>query len=899
MMNAEFEDLDQNLIALVARQADCHPEAEAVIDDTGATTYRELVNRAQGIADTLSRDGLHPEQAVGVLMNRTSDLVATLLGIFAAGGCYVPLDPDDHPERTRRIIEGSQCKLILGHRTLLTRLEAHLQDSNHKDDPVELGEIENYVNTSEAADFPAAPGGHQLAYVLFTSGSTGKPKGVEVEHRSVVNMLCAMRDLFEFTESDRYLATSTIGFDISVAELFLPLITGGVVVLQERQLVLAPHRLVDVIRKYGVTVFQTGPSVWSVLLDEVPEFPRLRVAVSTGEAIPPDLARRVAGVGDTAWNLYGPTEATVWTTAHRMEGDASGIPARSSVSEPIGRPLANVAVRVLDEHRVPVKHGNEGELWIGGEALARGYRNNEALTRERFVDLGEESGIFYQTGDVVVEDRDGTLHYFGRNDDQIKVRGVRIEPMEVESVILSCPEVLHAAATWFSTASGSRSIVAAVVLRPGHSLSAEELHIFMEPQLPSAMVPSRFVFCDALPLSPSGKVDRKAIRSRATDNPADSTPTAQGDAETETEATLIGIWERTLNLRPVSRSDHFFTIGGDSLSAVSMMLEIEAAFEISLTVRYVFESPTLDQLTKKIDQIRAEQLGVSASPEEVQGLGNSAFVFPLSQQGCGNPVYFNAVDLKMARKGFWNIDCPLYSVSHWAQGKGFTTAKSIEDLARIQIEEIRSIQPKGPYRLAGYSFGGMIALEIAQQMRRSGEVIELLFLLDPSEPFTRGYLKNLPNQGSQVSSAPESTGGRIKRHVRQIITKPLNALQYVGTRAFAHTRGAVVSWIAYHLVHLYGKHQNPISTRLLPRDRWPAFWYTAKRLGKTYHPRPYEGRVLAVFADQSRGEIWQSLLGPAAEIRSIDTNHTEMFVEPALSLWLKSLQTHIDENPDS
>ena len=193
------------------------------------------------------------------------------------------------------------------------------------------------------------------------------------------------------------------------------------ILLQERQLVLDPHRLAEVIRNHGVTVFQTGPSVWSVLLAQIPEFPRLRVAVSTGDAIAPDLARRLACVGKAVWNLYGPTEATVWATGYRLERDASGIAAHSSISAPIGRPLANVAVRVLDAHRVPVPSGAEGELWIGGKALARGYRNNEQLTRERFVDLGQDSGIFYQTGDVVAQDADGTLHYFGRNDDQIKI----------------------------------------------------------------------------------------------------------------------------------------------------------------------------------------------------------------------------------------------------------------------------------------------------------------------------------------------------------------------------------------------------------------------------------------------------------------------------------------------
>ena len=246
MTNAGAGDLDQNLFALFARQAARRPDAEAVVDDTGATTYGALLTRACVIADALTQRGLDAEQPVGVLMKRTSDLLATLLGILGAGGCYVPLDPEDPPERTRRMIDGARCQLVLGHRLLLEEFRSRLHGAGDLADTVELVDVERYAATttiaasSEVADprlrLPNAdaPGGNRLAYILFTSGSTGTPKGVEVEHGNVVNLLLAGRDLFGFTESDRWLATSTVAFDLSVAELFLPLITGGVVVLRDR-----------------------------------------------------------------------------------------------------------------------------------------------------------------------------------------------------------------------------------------------------------------------------------------------------------------------------------------------------------------------------------------------------------------------------------------------------------------------------------------------------------------------------------------------------------------------------------------------------------------------------------------------------------------------------------------
>ena len=895
MTNAEIEDLDRNLFAIFARQATRCPDALAVIDDTGATTYGALLDRANVIAKILTQRGLRAEQPVGVLMKRTTDLVATLLGILGAGGCYVPLDPDDPPERAGRIVEGAKCELVLIHKRLLPEFEARLRAANL---PPELVEIENFSSAAKIAQLPDAHGGHRLAYILFTSGSTGLPKGVEVEHHSVVNMLLAARDLLGFTESDRYLATSTIGFDISVAEIFLPLITGGCVVLGERKLVLDPRGLARMIRDHNVTVFQTGPSVWSVLLAELPEFPRLRVAVSTGEAIAPKLARRLAGIGDAVWNLYGPTETTVWATGHRLERDAVDFPARSSVSAPIGQPLANVLVRVLDEHRTPVAPGTQGELWIGGEAVARGYCRDEALTHERFVELGDGSGTWFRTGDVVVQDVGGIIHYFGRNDDQIKVRGVRIEPMEVESAILTHPGVAQAAATWFAGTADARSIAAAVVVRPGHAITALELHHFLVLFLPTAMVPSRFLFCDALPMSSSGKVDRKAIRKRVADQSMEPAVTSGGDALTETERSLIGIWERTLNIKSVRRGDHFFSIGGDSLSAVTMMLEIEATFEISIPFRVVFEASTLDRLAAIIDQSQAKKLGQIKSAGPANRLSNSAFVFPLVQEGRGRPVFFNGVPGRMANQGMWNFDCPLYAVSQWAQGSGFLESKSMEELARVQLDGIRSVQPLGPYRLAGYSFGGLVALEIAQQLRRSGETVELLFLLDPGEPFHDSEILHFPTPLPWAGADAERLSARIKRRLKHLASDPRLGLFNRGARALI-LAGRIFwkpGWerICYWIVHHYGRHPGPLSTWLLPKNRWPAFWHASKSISKAYNPEPFDGEALAIFiAHEGRREMWQKLLGPTAESQIIDSDHNGLFDEPAISQWRQLLRAHL------
>ncbi|MBL9176298.1 MAG: amino acid adenylation domain-containing protein [Verrucomicrobiales bacterium] len=874
--------LNAGLHEMFAHQATRRPDAVAVRDGSGSISYRVLSARAHAIAALLMARGLQPEQPVGVLMSRTADLIAVLLGILQAGGCYVPLDPDDPPERNRRIVSGAACDLVLGQTTLLEPFRAHLQDSGRRATliPVEPGCGLVANNAGSPASQASAPGGRRLAYILFTSGSTGAPKGVEVEHRSVVNLLLAMREWFAFSESDRYLAISTLGFDISVAEIFLPLITGATMVLRDRKLLMEPRRLAEEIRSEGVTVFQTGPSVWSILLDEVPEFPKVRVAITTGEAIPPALALRLADRGERVWNLYGPTETTVWATGHRLDRDARAVPTSSKVSAPIGLPLPNLEARVLDEQRQPVAPGVEGELWIGGEGVARGYCRNPQLTQERFQTLGADGGRFYRTGDVVLQDAQGILHYFGRNDDQIKVRGVRIEPMEVESALLSHPGVAQVAATWFEASEGSRSIVAGVVPKPNVTLTASDLHAHSARRLTPAMIPSRFVFLDALPQTPSGKVDRKAIRARAA-APAPSVEAAPESGMTETERRLKAIWESTLNLRPIRRTDHFFTIGGDSLSAVTMMLEVESFYGITLPVRVIFEVPTLDQFAARVDRVRG-------NPDD---LGNATFIFPLSQQGRGNPVFFSSVDLRMAHRDYWTPDCPLYSIALWAQGSGFIRAGSLEELAAGHIERIRAIQPRGPYRLAGYSFGGLVALEMAQQLRAAGETVEMLFLLDPSSHFGRetwfeARTRRLRRPG--LSSSPVPKPGRLAR------------LWLPGYERVRGVFASVWQWLNYWIVHLHGRSPNPVSTRILPRNRWPAFWYVAKRLGRSYVPRPYDGPAIAVFvAREHQYEAWKKLLGSNAELQVIQADHLELFAEPARSAWLQPLKARLDGTPSS
>ncbi len=875
--------LEENLFALFEVRARATPTATAIVTDGATMTYARLLDRAEEIAHFLGQRGVGVEEPVGVLMERSPDLVAGLLAILRVGGSYVPLDPDDPSARNQRILKNSCCRLVLGNQALIETFRDGPADSRGVEAAREFVEVERIEGPRSPGGLPpVAPGGSRLAYIIHTSGSTGEPKGVEVEHRSVVNLLCSVRDLIGYTNSDRFLSASTIAFDISVAEIFLPLITGGSLLLRDRSTWLHPKYLLECIRRFGVSVLQATPSMWSVLLAEVLEFPRVRVVISTAEAIPVGLAKRLVLCGEQAWNLYGPTEATVWAAAHLLTGDARLGEMNPAVSAPIGRPIANTILRILNENDEILPAGMSGELCIGGLGLARGYRDSATLTHERFFTYGDGGERLYRTGDLAKCSEDGVVYYFGRNDDQLKIRGVRIEPGEVECALLANPFVRQASVTWLEASPGIRSLVAVVVTAPGKSVTPEELLRWLESRLPAQMIPSRFVFRDVLPMSPNGKVDRNAIRAEALAASSAAPPTANSRPWSDTEESLVEIWRQILNVPAIDVRDHFFTIGGDSLSAVRMILEVESTLEVSLPVQTVFEAPTLEQLAARIDLARA--------PHEERH--EASFVFPLTEVSQDLPLFFAEVDLILARRNVWRVPCPLYSISSWAYGRGFVKAKSLVELAKVQVASIREIQPSGPYRIAGYSFGGLVALEIAQQLRGDGQEVELLFLLDPMPPYPALNVQHRPIGGEKGTT--ESLRARLRRHVGNLASHPGQTGPYIWPRMLKLTRNTMFwHWLVYQIVHLHGRRPNLVPTRLLPKNRWPAFWFSAHRMTRNYFAKSYQGHVYAVFSDRENCQAWRELFGPDAELQIVDAGHRALFTEPTLTQWMSALSRHV------
>ncbi len=874
---------DSNVAALFELQAQRTPDAIAIVDDR-SWTYNDLRERMFGYVKGLAKYDLPTESTIAVILPRDGDMVALLLAILWCGYAYVPIDPNDPPERMRRIHKAASCDLIvLG--TNLTTLQKSIVNETDLSKLTQLKEL--ILGGKDRTRPQCAPGGKGLAYVMFTSGSTGEPKGVEIEHRQVLHLLYASKEILEFTNTDRFLAIATIAFDISIVEIFMPLLFGGSFLLRDRSLLNDPERLFRDIEKNAVSVVQLGPSSWSVMLDVTCDIPQLRVAITTGEAAAPEIATRLTQIADNAWNLYGPTETTVWVTGHRLTASSQDSTALvSEISAPIGKPFPRCLALVVNEDNTPIPNGEKGELLIGGPGLARGYRSDPVLTQEKFVTLNDEQGRYYRSGDLVSQDENGVIQYFGRIDDQLNIRGVRIEPREIEKSLLTIPEISKAAATWFETPSGTRSLCAAVVWHPEHSIPFEELRESLRHKLPATMLPSKLITLNELPLTANGKVDRNAIRAAitATATSVDKPSYSRSLELTDTEARLTVIWAKILGVDDISLDTHFFNEGGDSLSAIAMLLDVEKAMGAKFNPETIWKAPRLRDFAKLLERERHQPVD----------LLNTQTVFPVVETGQGAPLFFSNIDRKIDQKGIWRAGCPLYAIVQWAQGRGFIKAQSTQELASAQIKEIRAIQKTGPYRIGGYSLGGLIALEIARQLRKQGDEVELLFLLDPMTPVryrteTAGKITKSPgfvrpSKADRIHQQIKKIGADPKTEIPQTIRKAIHKLL---SRPFWQS-------LTYHCLDLYGRHPSALTRLLVPRNRWPAFWFMARKLAHAYIAEPYDGRCLAVFhsTDQRHG-IWQALLSENAKMTIIESSHLGFFTEPTLQKWIDIFSAEI------
>ncbi|OAB58114.1 hypothetical protein AY600_04795 [Phormidium willei BDU 130791] len=580
---------ESTLVGLVENQVQRTPEAVAVLFEDQQLTYGQLNDQAERLGQQLHQLGIGPEMRVAVALRRSPQLLIALLAILKTGAAYVPLDPNYPQDRLTFILQDSQPALVL------TESQVRPQLPQLPESPVL--DIESLTpEPGPRQDWSSLRSPEALAYLIYTSGSTGQPKGVAIEQQSVVNFLQSLQAHLRLSEGDRLLAITTLSFDIAVLELFLPLTVGAQVQILPDCVSRDGSQLAQVLNQSQVTVMQATPATWQMLLSAGWSGKDGLTLLSGGEALSRDLAAQLLNKGEALWNLYGPTETTIWSTVERVDNAEETIP--------IGRPIHNTQVYVLDNNQQPVPIGIPGELYLGGAGLAREYWRRPGLTRERFLDSAW--GRLYRTGDLVRYREDGVLEHLGRLDHQVKLRGYRIELGEIESQLRSHPQVNNAVVIAREDEPGQRRLVAYIVGNLSQEDLGPKLRRHLQAQLPDYMVPSLFVELEQLPLTPNGKVDRRALP-KPSRQPSQQLVAPRNDLEQQ----LAELWANLLQSPLPSIHDNFFELGGHSLLATQLIAQIRDRLQVDIPLRLLFDHPTLAEFASQIE--RQTQQGVSPS----------------------------------------------------------------------------------------------------------------------------------------------------------------------------------------------------------------------------------------------------------------------------------------------
>jgi amino acid adenylation domain-containing protein len=709
-ISADYQNASLN--QLFEQQVKRTPDSLALISQSKLLTYRQLNHKVNQLAHYLQKQGITQETLVAICLERDLDMVVGILAILKAGGAYIPLDPSYPVERLKFMLSDSQASILISRHEILAELSLSSAKTVcldiHKD-KIAQESSENPINISKL---------DHLAYIIYTSGSTGTPKGVLGTHRGTVNGLHWLWKTYPFDPGEVCCQKTAISFVDSIWEIFAPLLQGVPTVIINNETLLDPQLFIETLVHYKVTRIILVPSLLRLLLDNYSHLTekllQLKLWISSGETLSIKLVETFRELMPFAKliNLYGSSEVSANATYY----DTSLLPDQAN-SVPIGRPIDNTQIYVLNRNLQPTPIGVIGELYIGGDGLAKGYLHRPELTQERFIDnpfISENK--LYKTGDLVRYLKDGNLEYLGRDDEQVKIRGFRVELAEIATVITQYPDVKESIVITEKDDQENQLLIAYVVIEK-QNITAQLL-TYLQQKLPNYMLPSAFVVLDALPLTPNGKIDKRAlpthklIRVNITEKVI--------APRNFTELSLIKLWENLLNTSPIGVKDNFFNLGGHSFLAVRLMAKIQDIFGHNLTLSTLFENPTIEKLAAIVSQPFRESFN---SPlVAINSSGSKIPFFCMHGAGGGINHYIN-----LSRR--LGEDYPFYALEHNPNQEELEIL-TVEETANYYLQEIRQVQPKGPYLLGGHCYGGVLAFEMAQQLHREGETVDLLVVID-------------------------------------------------------------------------------------------------------------------------------------------------------------------------
>jgi amino acid adenylation domain-containing protein len=859
---------DATLHELFEAQAARTPEATAFLSESGNVSYRDLNCRANQLARYLLSQGAGPESFVGVCLERSPEGVVALLGALKAGAAFLPLDPGYPRERLAFMIEDSQIPLVISRGKWLALVRGKgarviCLDTDH-----------HLIEAQEEGNVLSEPTLSSVAYVLYTSGSSGVPKGVLGLHRGAVNRFAWMWKNFPFQADDVCCLKTSLNFGDSIWEVFGPLLQGIPSLIISDRTVRDPVELLQALASHGVTRIVIVPSLLQVLLERYPDLgnrlPRLKLWVSSGEALLPDLCKQFYAAMPTATllNLYGSTEVSADVTAHLIP---SGSDEGGAV--PLGRPIDNTRCYVLDAQLQPVPTGVHGDLYVGGEGLARGYHNRPELTAESFLKdpfSADPEARLYKTGDRARYLPDGTLLYLGRSDRQFKIRGFRIEPGEIETALTQHPAVSAAAVELRGEAQGEKRLAAFIVPRqPAKPPSSKALRDFLKEMLPEYMVPADFFTLEALPRTPSGKLDRRALPTGSRSPETVNNYVPPSDSE---EWHLVKIWEEILGVRPIGVRDDFFDLGGHSFLAMRMMDRIANLYGKRLPLATLFAGATIANLANCLRLENLQEVGSAIAPVQLEGSYAPFFFLHGDHHG--------GLYCRLLARGVGS-DQPFYGV----MPNGFDEKPflpTVEAMAEENIRLVIALQPHGPYLLGGYCNGGLVAYEMARQMNQQGLEVGPVILLEAAVPRHIGWLKTLAHCSGRLAGLDLDRRALLYVRLRNYFTRShwayaqgIGNLLRIYSQTIRKKLGAVTAGSEKPGNGFLG------FAELLDSGRYAQF----VRIISGYRPQPYQGRVVLLrtnYLDYSyptdRTAGW-GRVAPHIEVQDLPGSHESCLVE--------------------